>query len=690
MAVFEEVLRSNGNNPVALYGLGTETERFITKHRNDIYIAGLLDSFQDNGYLYDYPIISLNKAIDLGVKLIIVVARPGSCKAIAKKIGDICKENGIELFDVRGTDLLQDCKVVYDFKGVKGYKRQELIKAIERADVISFDLFDTLVVRNTFSRSDVFELVDLFIRKKEIVIPDFEKRRIAAEKKLSSGKAPRLEHIYEFILADLKDINISAKSLADMEYQIDCKLLHPREEMISILKLAKSMDKVIFVTSESYYSEEQIQKILDSLGINNIDRLIISCEYNVSKTSGLFQQLIMLSKNHNILHIGDDIVADIEGAENYGINTFQIYSSGELLSILGGLHIEDCLIDISDKIKAGLFISHLLNNPFQFEDDRKRIWVQDVSDVGFLFCAPMIFDFTIWFGTQVMEKQIENIWFGARDGYLIKKIFSKMFPEMESVYFFTSRISAIRAGVFNEQDINYVDSMKFSGTLQENLKVRFGIDVEKFPERDKESSQLGLMKYKKEILEQAQVKRKHNKEYIHRLNVKDGEIAFFDFVAKGTSQMFLQKLVKNKIYGFYFLQLEPEFMKDKDLCIDSFYEEKERAQSAIYDNYYILETLLTAPEPSTDEFDEEGNPVFAQETRTKQDIACFMRAQEGILKYVNEFLKICPREAFTVNKKLDEILLAMVHNVEIYDEDFLKLKVEDPFFNRMTDITDVL
>ena len=44
----------------------------------------------------------------------------------------------------------------------------------------------------------------------------------------------------------------------------------------------------------------------------------------------------------------------------------------------------------------------------------------------------------------------------------------------------------------------------------------------------------------------------------------------------------------------------------------------------------------------------------------------------------------------SINKKLDEIFLTLVHNVEIRDKDFLSLTVEDPFFNRMTDITDVL
>ena len=91
-----------------------------------------------------------------------------------------------------------------------------------------------------------------------------------------------------------------------------------------------------------------------------------------------------------------------------------------------------------------------------------------------------------------------------------------------------------------------------------------------------------------------------------------------------------------------------------------------------------------------EEFDSKGRPVYAEETRSEKDIACFMRGQEGILEYVDIYLSICPESERAVNKKLDEAMLMLIHNVEILDRDFLGLTVEEPFFNRMTAITDVL
>ena len=154
--------------------------------------------------------------------------------------------------------------------------------------------------------------------------------------------------------------------------------------------------------------------------------------------------------------------------------------------------------------------------------------------------------------------------------------------------------------------------------------------------------------------------------------------------------MYLQKIFKAHIKGFYFLQLEPEFMADKGLDIEPFYTDQERDTSAIFDNYYILEAMLTSPYPQMLEMDENGRPVFAKETRNEADLAVIKRAQGGITEYFRDYISIVPENYRSVNKKLDEKLFGLINKVQILDEDFLNIKVEDPFFGRMTDIKDVI
>ena len=142
---------------IAVYGLGTETERFLSENKGQYHIVGLLDGYRLEGHMYGCPIISLEDALSQRIEEVIVVARPGSCKVIAKRIADQCKANGVHVIDVRGNDLLLEKEVRLDFKGVDAYTKDGLKKAIDLAEVVSFDLFDTLVTRKVYEYTDVFD-----------------------------------------------------------------------------------------------------------------------------------------------------------------------------------------------------------------------------------------------------------------------------------------------------------------------------------------------------------------------------------------------------------------------------------------------------------------------------------------------------------------------------------------------------
>ena len=681
---------------IALYGLGTETEKVLKEFAKDYEIVGLLDGFQEKGELYGKSIISLDDAIKKEVKLIIVVARPSSCRAIAKRIGNICRKNEISVMDVRGRNLLSAAKVVYDFSNTEGMTRVQLTDRIKEADVVSFDLFDTLVMRQTLLSDDVIKFVDCRLQKQGIYIQDFYKRRLASEKELSRYTAPTLTEIYNHMFKRMEGSSskwkITAEQLADLEWNIDFDLIVARKEVCDILKETVADRKKVYIVSDTYYSKNQLKKILKQCGIVEYTDILASSDYGTGKTQNLFKILKERENEKKILHIGDDIVADIESAHRFEIETYRLFSGFGLLELVGNLGFADYMDSLSEHLKIGLFIAKIFNSPFQFETEDKRITISDAYDIGYLLCAPMISDFVLWFYNQIKEQKYENIWFSARDGYLIKKMYAYLMKqykqEDKSVYFLVSRTAAVRAGMQNEDDIRYVDEMKFSGTLEENLKKRFGMNAEDIICEPVSDNQTGLLKYKTAIIENARKVFVNYQKYIRGLNVNKGDIAFFDFVAKGTSQMYIQRLVENHLRGYYFLQLEPEYMKDKKLDICSFYSEE--VDCAIFENYYILETLLTAPHPSVQTVDEVGRPIYTVETRSDKDICCFQRAQKGILDYFKIYIRLCFEANKAINKLLDESFLKLIHEVKITDMDFLNLVVEDPFFNRMTNVTDVI
>lgn len=692
--LFEE----HKNKKIAIYGLGIESEKAIKALNKDFEIIGLLDGFREDGSLYGKPVISLQDAIDKRIALVIVVARPGSCRAIVKRIGDICRQNKVALMDIRGKDLLAKGRVTYNFLQIPGATKTKLSELINEAEVVSFDLFDTLVMRRALSFDDVPELVNCKLEEQGIFIKDFCRRRIASEKELSKEMAPTLTAIYDNMLAKLDDKsdikNITAEELANLEWKIDYELLVPRQEVCDIFRKAVADKKAVYVVSDTYYSRNQLSEILSKCGITEYTDILSSNEYGTGKRQKLYGVLKNKEYGKKCIHIGDDTVADIECAASWGIETFRLWSGIDLLEAVGNLGLAEYMDELSDRLKIGMFISRIFNSPFQFETQDRCIRVLNAHDIGYIFCAPMISDFVCWFHRQVKEQNLENIWFCARDGYLIKKLYEHLLilsrEQRETVYFLTSRIASIRAGMQSEKDIRYVDDMKFSGTLEECLLERFGIEIKGIAHTSISNDEEGLLKYKEIIFEKANKERRNYQRYIEKIGLRKGDIAFFDFVAKGTCQMYVQRLVKSSLRGLYFLQLEPEYMKEKGLDIQSFYSHEELETSAVYDNYYILETLLTAPHPSVSGFDESGAPIYARENRSSKDMKCFHKAQEGVCEYFETYFKLCPKAVQKENKKLDEVFLSLIHGIQIMDEAFLSQIIEDPFFNRMTNITDVL
>ncbi|MCR5595688.1 MAG: hypothetical protein K6G12_07565 [Lachnospiraceae bacterium] len=669
------------NSSIALYGLGKETERAISVFSSDFNIIGLLDGFRNKGEIYGYPIISLDDVVKQDVKLIIVVARPGSCRAIVDRIGSFCEEKQISLIDIRGRDLLSIPNVKYDFRGINRNSLEELKRKIQKADVISFDLFDTLIMRKLCSYTDLFEIIALSIEKDIIPNDEFCRLRLKTEKELSLHGSPRLVDIYEKVISEANILSLDPDSIALREWTIDKGLMIPRRRMVELLYDDALKNKSIVVTTDSYYSYKQIEELLDAMDINVFERIYVSSEYNMYKSQGLYTELTKDYPNSKILHIGDDDYSDINSAKKYGIDAFKVYSSMELIDDLGGMGMKEEIHSIADRIKMGMFVSRIFNDPFIYDTDDGKISITDPADIGYCFCAPVITDYSIWFRDKVRTQGYTQILLGARDGWLIKKMMEILDGELRTIYFLTSRTAAVRAGINDEKDIEYVESMKYSGTYSEQIKARF--DIETYDSDEK------AYIYQR-IIESAKQKRINYLRYIKGLNIEDDRIAFFDFVAKGTTQMFLQNIFKQKIKGFYFLQLESDSMKDKNLDVETYYSNSEIENSIIFELYYILETILTSPDPQIEEFDVNGNPIFSKEMRSRQEIECMLKIQDGIIEYMKDYINLIKNEKGVINKRLNECFLSLITKVYISDETFMKQKVEDLFYGRTTEMSILL
>ncbi len=685
MAELTQIFSIYKDAPIALYGLGVETEKVLREMDQKFQIIGLLDSFRTDGVLYGKRILSLEEILKNHVSLIIVVARPGSCRAIAMKMRNFCFENGIALLDINGRDLIHNEKISFEFNGINGITRRELRDLASNYQVITFDLFDTLIMRKVISSVDIIQLTNMQLHEKNIFISDFCQKRLKCEKDLSNTSAPHLTDIYKALLEEEHLSIITPQELANLEWSIDCSVLVPRKDVVEFMHDLFLQGKEIYIVTDSYYTEEQITIILDKCKISTYTKILVSSEYGTSKPQDLFGILKKLISNKSCLHIGDDDYADIKNAKRYNLSAIRLYSAVDLFEMAGYLGLQENLDCLASRIKIGLFLERLFNSPFQFEQQEKKISVKDGFTIGYIFFAPIISDFVVWFYRQVMQQNIENVWFGSRDGYLIQKMYKIIQEDNPSVYFLTSRTAVLRAGMRSKKDIQYVSDMKYSGTLQSQLAERFGVQV-----HEKEIEDKMLSDFSEEIIKLSKKKRIGYEKYIHTLNIQRGSVVFFDFVAKGTTQLYLSRLVENHIKGLYFLQLEKEYMEKERLDIQSFYDGNEMDGNKIYEEYYIMEPILTSPMPSVLEFDNDGCVRYDKETRKKADIEYVKEIQEGIIEYFRTYIRLCPKQLIEINKNLDEKFLDFIHKISILDKGFWNLKVEDPFFNRTTNISDLI
>lgn len=682
MAELLEMLEPYRGRKIAVYGLGLETENILPQLDGVAEVVGLLASYRDEGTIYGREIIPFSRALEEGVALILVVARPGSCKTIAKKIGPACKERQIDLLDIRGRNLCEERKALYDLTGMVGMTREELRAALNGGDVISFDLFDTLVMRNTLFSTDVHEMTAQALEKRGVKIPDFCGRRQSSERLLSRSGAPTLEEIYAHMLKEHDIQGISAAELARLEWELDLKLLLPRRELCDLARAcAAGGKKEIYITSDTYYTKNQLAQLLDRCGICFYADILASCEFGRGKKQGLFEELKRRANGKRCVHVGDNGVADIECAQRSGIPAYKIYSAEEFLEQTGYLGLEKHLGKLSCRIKAGMFAARLFNSPFQFETQERRLGVERACDIGYLLFGPMISDFVLWFYQKIQEEKLKNVWLCARDGYLIKKMYDLLAGDGSCTYFLTSRAAALRAGVSGEDDLY----MHFSGPLEKQLWVQFGLRVTPECAQGKE-----LRDFKEAILERAKVCRENYRRYMERLESKQGGTAFFDFVSKGTCQMFMERLTENHLRGIYFFRVRTGVAKYEELEIESFYDAGSGKESVLLDDFFLLEPVLTSPEPSVLEFDGDGKPVYEAESRSAEAIVCAMEVQEGILDYFRNYLSICEGWENSTDGELDEAFLALIHRLEIKNEAFLGLKNENVIMNRSAAVADLL
>ena len=282
----------------------------------------------------------------------------------------------------------------------------KLIKIIDQYEVISFDIFDTLLLRNVQEPKDIFKILAKYVKDKYKIL-DFANIRIKAEER-SRTEANKyetsLKEIYEYIDIDEKikeDIKLK-------ELELEEKFLRANPFMQKIYNYCLEKKKKVICITDMYLPLEFLEKILKKNGYNKV-KIYLSCYYH--KHKGNMTLYDEVQKEENIakdkwLHIGDNHFSDYDKAIEFGIHAYHYQRIRERSALPKAESLGASIIwsIASNEALNGLDISY---------------W----SKFGILYASSIYFGFTNWLYNKLKDQ--DNIYFLARDGYIIEKVFAK-------------------------------------------------------------------------------------------------------------------------------------------------------------------------------------------------------------------------------------------------------------------------
>lgn len=668
---------------MVIYGIGKNT-RIILENFTNENIVGLMDEGRTGEWIYGKEIIPMEEAVSRGTEIILIVARASNVNIIYRRISEACVCHGIRIYDINGEEIKPDTIINRDYSEYRKITFSNLKQKIDKAEIVSFDIFDTLVMRDVLYPRDIFSLVE----KK--TGHDFRNRRIRSEMNLyAEGKNPCLKEIYEGMEEDFSP---------EYELEMERKHLHPRESGCRALDYARKQRKEIYFVSDMYLDSIVLERLLQALGIPaQKERILVSCEFGVSKHDGLFLELRKRAGNRRILHIGDNQEADIEAARRYGIeDTFYIPNTLKMLEDSYAEPLLTCTAALEDRLVIGKLLTQVFSDGFLFSDSQGKIVLSDNRQIGEIFVAPFIYRFYGWLLDMAEAKKLEHILLAARDGRLLERIYcyfeEKGLKQPRMDYFYISRAVAVLAGIREDDDILHSSRLAFNGSGEEMLRSRFWLTEDEICPQKEAAGQEYILLHREAILKSAAELRGRFEKYIASICRENEEnVGFFDFISSGTCQKALMNIVDFHLTGLYVGNVNNETEYKPDIDVTSMFGKSSynvfKKGYCVLDHYFLLENIITSEEATLIDFDQEGRPVLGRESRTDEQLQALEDIQNGVLTYIKESC-LKPEEMRKVNLKLADLIFGLLseQSCVVRTDYFKEHHLEDSFCNREFDL----
>jgi predicted HAD superfamily hydrolase len=292
--------------------------------------------------------------------------------------------------------------------------------------IYSFDIFDTVIVRNFARPKDLFWELGRRIQKANLTsMPPEEWMKVRIESELearniSSHGEVNIQEIYECLVTKINWSSEVMLQAIEREIELELEVLRPVPEVKQQIDRLRQEDREIIYLSDMYLPKEVIEKLLRKNKIwNDRDRLYVSNDLRLNKASGKLFTYCLERESidpKQLYHQGDNISADVIIPQKLGINT-QHFVTTRLNRYEESISQSDLLPLKFRSLLAGASRIARLQAPEKLERQEKIIWQTTTAVV-----APVLFGFVCWCLTEARKMGIKRLYFVARDGQILLKI----------------------------------------------------------------------------------------------------------------------------------------------------------------------------------------------------------------------------------------------------------------------------
>jgi predicted HAD superfamily hydrolase len=349
------------------------------------------------------------------------------------------------------------------------YALDQLIKEGERlsntVDTVSFDLFDTLLIRRIHDPDLVKPAVARYIcnkvnkqkgAKKIWNWEQVQKLRDAFEEEQRQQTGQRFDD-FEACYPDYMGQLVTAifeeqgdesllQEITGYELAVENSVLVPRQELVEWLKRLKTQGKKVLIVSDVYLPATHLEKLIAHAGfLDQVDAVISSADSFLAKASG--KAFPMLQEQFNLsyerwLHVGDNPVSDGGRPAERGIQSLVLRDGLEKMR----------------KSLAKRYYNYALGQPFYRGRCLQQLMLPLEGEniprhpfyvKGFNVFAPMLAAFIQGVAEHCLNAGIQRIYFFSREGWLFEQLWNRVIPKIYAgredlpkiSYFYVSRMA---------------------------------------------------------------------------------------------------------------------------------------------------------------------------------------------------------------------------------------------------------